>query len=156
MKQLFAKFTQKMGARRILIEAENPHCIPLEDPYQKKSIQRSARRIYLLQRVLGASFIDDPAPAAAYTRPASDDGQKVRSSLLLGFVPIEPEPASFFNPDRKAIRIERYRQLYLELMQLDYGAETLVPTPNQLTARYPAIRDFMARTNAYPSLLLSN
>ncbi|WP_439373171.1 hypothetical protein [Bradyrhizobium sp. DASA03120] len=148
MKQLFAKFTRKMGARRILIEAENPHCMALDDSYRKERVQRSARRIYLLQRALGASFIDDPAPAAVYTRPASDDEQKVRNSLLLGFVPIEPESESFFNPDRTAITIERYRQLYLELMQLDYGAETLVPTPSPLTARYPAIRDFMTRTNA--------
>ncbi|MEY9248895.1 hypothetical protein ABIF27_009642 [Bradyrhizobium elkanii] len=149
MKQLFAEFTRRIGVRRLLIEAENPRCMLLDGSYRRERVQRSAMRIYLLQRVLGTSFIGDPDPAAAYTRPASDDAQKVKASLLLGFVPIEPEPASFFNPERTAITIARYRQLYLELMQLDYGTETLVPTLSQLVARYPAIRDFMTRTNAY-------
>lgn len=149
MKQLFAEFTRKMGARRIPVEAENPRCMLLDGSCRKERLQRSATRIYLLQRVLGASFIDDPDRAAAYTRPASDDAQKVRTSLLLGFAPIEPEPACFFTPDRTAIPIERFRQLYVELMQLDYGDETLVPPPTELAARYPAIRDFMTRTNAW-------
>ncbi|MGV7219474.1 hypothetical protein [Bradyrhizobium sp. UFLA05-112] len=80
-------------------------------------MQSSAMRIHLLHRVLGTIFVDDPERAVAYVRPASDDPQKARTSLLLGFVPVEAEPANFFNPDGTAIAIDRYRQLYVELTQ---------------------------------------
>ncbi|MGV7219478.1 hypothetical protein [Bradyrhizobium sp. UFLA05-112] len=148
MKQLFARFTREMGARRILVEVESPPRMLRDDHYRKERMQNSAMRIHLLHRVLGTIFIDDPERAIAYTRPASDDPQKVRTSLLLGFVPVAAEPANFFNSERTAITVDSYRQLYVELMQLDYGTETLIPTPSQLAGRYPTIRDFMIRTDA--------
>jgi len=142
---------RECGVQRILVDVEDPGRIrgvyPDEAPREVE--ERCRKRLRWFQRAMGAIFFDDPS--VPYRRPASDDPRDVQAYDLLGIVPIEaddPDITKFYNSDRTAARIELYERLYLELMQLEYGDATGVPTLQDLAGNYRAIDEFMRALNA--------
>jgi len=147
MAQITDAQMRRNGIKFALADVEDPTRIISADIYRDQDpsqvLQRSERRIRALKENMGMLYIHDPE--IPYLRPTSDDPKKVQAYDLLGFRPLNIRDSMWknvFNEDKTAIRKEAYGDMYLKLMQLEYGNEKYVPSKEELRQKYPAIDIF--------------
>ena len=129
------------GVKYSLNDVEDPGRIggvyPNEN--QDEVVRRCQRRINFFKRSLGTHFVNDGS--APYCRPASNDPQEIQAYDLPGIRPLDvtdPFWRTVFNDKKTAIRKDAYEQMYLSLMQIEYGSEHSVPSLADLRGEYPA------------------
>ncbi len=152
MKRVFVDLMRKLGVRWTLVDVEDPARIwgvyPTED--QSRYVRYCEARLRWFRTRMGAGFIDDPR--LPYCRPASNDPHGgIQAYDILGFVPVsddDPELLQHLNGARNAASLSLYERFHLELMQLEYGTASEVPTQAELMRNYRAIKHFVDRLNA--------
>jgi len=152
MKQVFVDLMRKLGVRWTLVDVEDPARIrgvyPTED--QAQYMRYCEARLRWFRTRMGARFIDDPR--LPYCRPASNDPRRgIQAYDILGFVPAsdnDPELLQHLNGAQNEASLSLYERFHLELMQLEYGTASEVPTQAELMRNYRAIKHFVDRLNA--------
>jgi hypothetical protein len=133
------------GIRYSLNDVEDPSRIGgvYPDETQSEVVRRCQRRIDFFKRSLGMHFVNDES--VPYCRPASNDPQQIQAYDLLGIRPLNKNDLfwrTIFDDKKAAIRKEAYGQMYLNLMQIEYGNESSAPTAADLRKQYPATASF--------------
>jgi len=141
------KQMKELGVKYMMNDCEDPSRIdpamayPDENP--QDVIDRCNRRLNFFRRSMGQMFVNDPE--IPYCRPSSENTKDIQAYDLLGFRPTDindPIWKDVFNEDKTMIRKEAYGDMYLKLMQLEFGSKDGVPSKEELRKEYPAIDKF--------------
>jgi hypothetical protein len=138
---------KEFGVKYMMNDCEDPSRINPKEAYPDENpqdvIDRCNRRLNFFRRSMGQMFVNDPE--IPYCRPSSENTKDIQAYDLLGFRPTDindPMWKNVFNEDKTMIRKEAYGDMYLKLMQLEFGSKDSVPTKEELRKEYPAIDKF--------------
>ncbi len=139
---------RQLGVKFMINDCEDPSRIIAANVYPDEKpeevVGRCERRLNFFRRSMGQFYVNDPE--IPYCRPSSENPKEdIQAYDLLGFRPLDMEDTMWknaFNEDKTMIRKETYGDMYLKLMQLEFGDKNGVPSKEDLRRDYPAIDKF--------------